>query len=64
MYRLKKRFDGELLCIYGIIYGSTRFFVEYYREADIQIGYLFNIELTLEQVLSMPMILISMGLYI
>jgi len=37
--RPRKRFSGQLLGIYLIGYGTVRFFIEYFREPDIGIGY-------------------------
>jgi len=34
-----KRFSGQILGIYLIGYGTVRFFIEYFREPDIGIGY-------------------------
>jgi phosphatidylglycerol:prolipoprotein diacylglycerol transferase len=38
-------------------YGLSRIFVEFFREPDAQIGYLFGGWLTMGMVLSLPMIL-------
>ena len=37
--RKKKPFDGFILGLYPIGYGVFRFFIEYFREPDIELGY-------------------------
>jgi phosphatidylglycerol:prolipoprotein diacylglycerol transferase len=41
-------------------YGLSRIFVEFFREPDAQIGYLFGGWLTMGMVLSLPMVLIGL----
>ncbi len=48
--------------LFLVIYGISRFLVEFVRMPDPQIGYLAGGWLTMGQVLSMPMILIGAGL--
>ena len=47
--------------IFLILYSSFRFFSEFFREPDIQLGYLFN-HTTMGQLLSIPMFLIGVSL--
>ena len=47
--------------IFLILYSSSRFFIEFFREPDVQIGYLF-FNLTMGQILSI--ILLIFGFYI
>jgi phosphatidylglycerol:prolipoprotein diacylglycerol transferase len=54
--RNHKKFQGELLADFLILYGFFRFVVEFFREPDIQIGYLWGF-LTMGQLLSGIMIL-------
>ena len=49
---------GMIIGAFGIFYGLFRLFIEYFREPDLQIGYLFNM-VTMGQLLSLPMILIG-----
>jgi len=63
LYRKRKKFDGALIGIYGLLYGTARFFVEFWREADSQLGYYSN-WLTMGQIQSFVMILFSIGIYI
>ena len=44
--------------IFVITYGTFRFFIEFFREPDSQIGYIFNY-LTAGQILCLPMIVIG-----
>ncbi len=56
MYRQKKRFEGELILLYGVLYGVARFIAEIWREPDVQIGYICCGWLTQGQLLSLLMI--------
>lgn len=60
--RRKKVFHGFFLSLYIIGYGTVRFFIEFLREPDAQIGYLFG-SISLGQVLCLFMILTGMGIY-
>lgn len=64
LYRNHKRFEGELFALYGILYGFARFTAEFWREPDEQIGYLCCGWLSMGQLMSLLMILFSLGLYI
>ncbi len=64
IYRKHKRFDGELIAIYGILYGIMRFIAEFWREPDIQLGFLYDGWLTMGQIQSSIMIIVSIGIYI
>lgn len=59
--RNKKIFPGWTLCAYALGYGLVRFFVEYYREPDAQIG-LLGLGLSMGQWLCVGMVLIALGL--
>jgi phosphatidylglycerol:prolipoprotein diacylglycerol transferase len=54
--RKKSRFDGFLLSIYLIGYGAIRFFIEFFREPDPQLGFIVG-PFTMGQVLCFVMIL-------
>jgi phosphatidylglycerol:prolipoprotein diacylglycerol transferase len=56
--RLKK--DGQLSLVFLIGYSLIRFGVEFFREPDTQLGYLF-LGLSMGQLLSLGMLLISLG---
>jgi phosphatidylglycerol:prolipoprotein diacylglycerol transferase len=63
LYRHHRKFDGALIGIYGILYGTARFIVEFWREPDVQLGYLYGGWLTMGQLQSLVMILVSIGVY-
>ncbi len=63
LWRRRKRFDGELAMIYGILYGLTRFACEFFREPDRQLGYLAAGWLTMGQILSAIIVVVSMAGY-
>lgn len=56
---IKQRTTGMLSGIFLIFYASFRFFVEFYREPDPQLGYLAFGWLTMGQVLCVPMFMIG-----
>ncbi len=63
-YRKHKRFDGELMALYGMLYGSFRFLCEFFRAPDIQLGFICCGWMTMGQLLSLGMIVVSIVLYI
>jgi len=63
LYRERRAFDGALIGIYGVLYGTVRFIVEFWRMPDIQLGYLYGGWLTMGQVQSFIMVIISIGVY-
>ncbi len=63
LYRDRRAFDGALVGIYGVLYGTVRFIVEFWRMPDIQLGYLYGGWLTMGQVQSFIMVIISIGVY-
>jgi phosphatidylglycerol:prolipoprotein diacylglycerol transferase len=64
LYRKHKAFDGALIGIYGILYGTTRFIAEFWRAPDVQLGFLYGGWLTMGQIQSLVMVLISIGVYL
>lgn len=54
--RRKSPFNGFLFSLYVIAYGLVRFFIEFFREPDTQIGFLFGF-ITMGQILCFFMIL-------
>lgn len=63
-YRNYKRFNGDLILLYGFVYGLMRFTAEFWREPDMQIGFLFGEWLTMGQVLSAAMMLVATVLWV
>ena len=51
-FRNRKKFDGQLAIIYGITYSTARIIAEFYREPDIQIGFLYGEWLTMGMLIS------------
>ncbi len=62
-YRYKKRFSGELIALYGLLYSLARFIAEFWRQPDVQIGFIYKNWITMGQSLSILMILVSLLLY-
>lgn len=57
LLRYTKR-PGSLLVVYGFLYALARFICEFFREADVQMGY-FALGLSMGQILSIVMMVIS-----
>lgn len=59
LWLIKKRVNsyGIIACCFVIGYGFFRFIVEFFREADPQLGYYFSNTLTMGQILCLLMIL-------
>ena len=64
LYRKRKRFNGELIALYGILYGVMRFFGEFFRQPDIQLGFICCGWMTMGQILSLLMLLLAIAVYI
>lgn len=55
---------GTFIGLFLVMYGVFRFLVEFVREPDVQIGYLWGGWLTMGQVLSVPLIVAGIALLI
>lgn len=55
-YRKFKKFDGELIALYAVLYTLARFICEFYREPDFGIGFVF-LNFSMGQILSFIMFL-------
>ncbi len=64
LYRSRKQFNGELFALYGILYGLARFIAEFYREPDVQLGYICCGWMSMGQLMSLLMTLFSVGMYL
>ena len=64
MYRKHKRFDGELLLLYGFAYGILRAIAEIFRAPDVQIGYICCNAITLGQTLSLSMTALAVVIWL
>lgn len=56
--------QGTYSGVFMLGYGICRFMVEFIREPDVQLGYLWGEWLTMGQVLSVPLILVGIGLLV
>ena len=63
MYTNIKKYKGFSSGIFLLGYGISRFFIEFFREPDIQIGYIFDCW-TLGQLLTLPIIIFGIVLII
>jgi len=59
---LKK--DGLLFSLYIILYGLFRFIVEFFREADSQMGYYLGGVITMGQILCFTMMIVGLVLFL
>lgn len=64
LYRHKKKFEGELIALYGFFYSLARFVAEFWREPDFQIGFVYGEWMSKGQALSILMAFVSLLLYI
>lgn len=55
---------GTFLGLFLIMYGCFRFVIEFVREPDVQLGYLWGGWLTMGQLLSVPLILVGIGVLV
>ncbi len=62
--KLPPRPRGTFLGVFLILYGCFRFLIEFVREPDIQLGYLWGGWLTMGQVLSLPLIIVGVGVLV
>lgn len=62
VYQKGNRPMGAVSGMFLVLYGMFRFFVEFFRMPDPQLGYLMWGWLTMGQILSFPMIFIGLGL--
>ncbi len=61
-YRNYKKFQGELILIYGFSYSLARFIAEFWREPDFQMGFICC-NFTMGQILSLLIILVCIIFY-
>jgi len=54
---------GFITSLFLILYGIFRFLIEYLREPDAHIGLIFN-SITMGQLLSVPLVIIGVGIYL
>lgn len=51
-YRKRKSFDGELAIMYGVLYSVMRIIAEFFREPDLQLGFIYSTWLTMGMLIS------------
>lgn len=61
VYSKKERKKGRISGLFLLCYGLFRIFIEFFREPDEQLGFLFN-EISMGQLLSLPLLFV--GLYL
>lgn len=59
----RQKFYGVVSSFFVIGYGVFRYFIEFFREADSQLGYYFGGTTTMGQILCFIMIFVGIGLY-
>ena len=62
--RRPPRPQGTFLGLFLVLYGCFRFLMEFVREPDVQLGYLWGGWLTMGQLLSVPLILVGIGVLV
>jgi phosphatidylglycerol:prolipoprotein diacylglycerol transferase len=58
-YKDRKGRDGDVFALFLILYGIFRTFCEFFREPDVQVGYIFGF-ITMGQILSLTMVCIGL----
>ena len=64
LFALSRKRPGTFLGAFLVLYGIFRFLIEFVREPDVQLGYLWGGWLTMGQVLSAPLIVAGIALLI
>jgi len=62
-YRNRKSFDGQLALMYGILYSFMRIVAEFFRQPDIQLGFLYSNWLTMGILQSGVVLIICLFVY-
>ena len=62
--RLPPRPRGTFVGVFLVLYGVFRFLIEFVREPDVQLGYLWGGWLTMGQVLSAPLVVAGIALLV
>ena len=61
--RKKKKFDGEIMVYYGMLYSISRFICEFFRQPDPQLGFVLFGWVTMGQILSVVMFFVAVVIY-
>ncbi len=62
--KLPPRPRGTFFGLFLLLYGIFRFVIEFVREPDVQLGYLWGGWLTMGQVLSLPIVIVGVGVLV
>ncbi|WP_108060448.1 prolipoprotein diacylglyceryl transferase [Poseidonibacter lekithochrous] len=62
-FRKRKSFDGQLALMYGILYSAMRITAEFFRQPDVQLGFLYSDWLTMGILQSMGVLLICLATF-
>jgi len=62
-YRMRKKFEGELILMYLFLYSIMRSLAEMFRAPDKQLGFIYSNWLTMGQLLSGVVVVGATGLY-
>jgi len=63
-FRKRKTFDGQLALMYGILYSIARIIAEFYRQPDIQLGFIYSNWLTMGILQSLIVLGVCVIIYI
>ncbi|PCH57248.1 MAG: prolipoprotein diacylglyceryl transferase [Legionellales bacterium] len=63
-YSAEKRRLGQISGLFILLYGIFRVIIEFFREPDLGVGFILGNNITMGQLLSVPMILLGIWLYI
>lgn len=62
-FRKRKTFDGQLALMYGVLYSTMRIIAEFFRQPDIQLGFIYSDWLTMGILQSSVVLLVSLVVY-
>jgi phosphatidylglycerol:prolipoprotein diacylglycerol transferase len=62
--KMPNRPRGLIMGLFVTLYGIARFFIEYYREPDAQLGLLLGGTLSMGQILCLAMVVVGIGLMV
>ena len=62
--KLPPRPRGTFIGVFLVLYGCFRFLIEFVRQPDVQLGYLYGGWLTMGQVLSVPLVIAGVAVLV
>ncbi|MBS4407401.1 prolipoprotein diacylglyceryl transferase [Campylobacter vulpis] len=63
LFKLRQKFEGELIIVYAGAYSLARFVCEFYREPDFELGFV-AFGLSMGQILSLIMFIVALFFYL